>query len=234
MCLDGFDIIAREHPEIGRQLNAIKAVLLKTGPNPVLQTEVIAELASVPRSVTEHVLRRLIDLQSLRYEERLLCPSCGEVVLDDEDNCENCDLDLQVQQPRKETFMTFEGRSCCSDDFWEGAAEGVVVGVITALPMEAAAVLKIFDELGVVVRCSTAYDIGLIHGIGGTHHVVHATSTLNGNTAAGVVGTKLIERFPTVRYIILVGIAGVIPNPKDPQKHARLGDVVVSDVNGVV
>ena len=34
--------------------------------------------------------------------------------------------------------------------------------------------------------------------------------------------------------VIMVGIAGGVPNPAKPDDHVRLGDVVVSDRNGVV
>ena len=55
-----------------------------------------------------------------------------------------------------------------------------------------------------------------------------------GNNIAATRATLLLEHFPTVTSIIMVGIAGGVPNPENPDTHVRLGDIVVSDRKGVV
>ena len=44
----------------------------------------------------------------------------------------------------------------------------------------------------------------------------------------------MLGRFPTVKSVLMVGIAGGVPDPTKPDEHVRLGDVVVSDRYGVV
>ena len=43
----------------------------------------------------------------------------------------------------------------------------------------------------------------------------------------------MLNAFPNIEDVILVGIAGGIPHPESADKHVRLGDIVVSDQQGV-
>ncbi|HEV2780119.1 MAG TPA: hypothetical protein VGX25_12065 [Actinophytocola sp.] len=53
------------------------------------------------------------------------------------------------------------------------------------------------------------------------------------NPSAALATTSMIKAFPTVRDVLLVGIAGAVPRPDVPDKNVALGDVVVSDRIGV-
>jgi nucleoside phosphorylase len=55
-----------------------------------------------------------------------------------------------------------------------------------------------------------------------------------GNNVAAARGTLLLQHFPSVEAIVMVGIAGGVPNPDKADDHVRLGDVVVSDRRGVI
>jgi len=58
-------------------------------------------------------------------------------------------------------------------------------------------------------------------------------STL-GNNAAAIRASQMLDHFPHLESVIMVGIAGGIPNPTKPDEHVRLGDVVVSGQGSVV
>jgi nucleoside phosphorylase len=55
-----------------------------------------------------------------------------------------------------------------------------------------------------------------------------------GNNAAANRASSLLERFPGIEAVLMVGIAGGIPNPAKPDEHVRLGDIVVSAERGVI
>ncbi len=56
---------------------------------------------------------------------------------------------------------------------------------------------------------------------------------MGNNVATGAV-TQITRSFPSVDFIFMVGIAGGIPYPQDARDHVRLGDVVVSNEQGVL
>jgi nucleoside phosphorylase len=68
----------------------------------------------------------------------------------------------------------------------------------------------------------------------GYHDVALAMLHEMGNNMASARATQLLEHFPTAKNIIMVGIAGGVPSPQQPSNHVRLGDIVVSDKNGVI
>ena len=69
---------------------------------------------------------------------------------------------------------------------------------------------------------------------GGVHRVVLALMSDMGNNSAAISATRLLESFPRVRHFIMCGIAGGVPRFGLPEHDVRLGDIVVSDRNGVV
>lgn len=111
-------------------------------------------------------------------------------------------------------------------------------GIITALSKEYAAVLvmlqnpveKNFPGSGAGRR----FLVGDIPARSGKHRVVLLLLPDMGNNPAAIGATLLHNYFPTVDSIIMVGIAGGVPNSVKPEDNVRLGDVVVSDRNGVV
>jgi nucleoside phosphorylase len=69
---------------------------------------------------------------------------------------------------------------------------------------------------------------------GAPHSVVVGLLPTAGNNLAAVVATTLALDFPTVRELVVVGIAGAVPNPEKPDQHVRLGDIVASGERGVI
>ena len=68
---------------------------------------------------------------------------------------------------------------------------------------------------------------------GGVHQIVLALAA-EGENSAAIRSTLLLSAFPSLTDLIMVGIAGGIPFPSKPDRHVRLGDIVVSGEGGVV
>jgi nucleoside phosphorylase/tetratricopeptide (TPR) repeat protein len=117
-------------------------------------------------------------------------------------------------------------------------AQPPTVGIITALPHESAAVRTVLGEPPRIdVPGSGAGRIYWMGDVpsprGGSHRVVVAEAGM-GNNVAAIRASLLLSHFPTVRSIIMCGIAGGVPNPDKPADHVRLGDIIVSNIKGVV
>src|SRR3954471_24498261 len=112
----------------------------------------------------------------------------------------------------------------------EALAQRVTVGIVTALPKEHVAVKAMLD--GPVDHDD--YILGEMPAKGGGTHVVALLRTGMGNTASAAKTAKLLARLDTIDAILMVGIAGGVPNTAVPWEHVRLGDIVVSDHRGVI
>lgn len=126
-----------------------------------------------------------------------------------------------------------------SDIYSQDELSNLRIGLITALPKEMAALETVVDRLRPYDVFSREnhqrYFFGDIPGSNGRqHHVVLALLPDMGTNPAATVTSRLLQRFPSVKDIIMVGIAGGVPHPMKPDEHVRLGDVVVSDRGGVV
>ncbi|GEM_PF-4809674 len=113
------------------------------------------------------------------------------------------------------------------------------IGIVTALPKEYVAVKALFDKPEEQwfpgQGAGRQYITGKVPGSnGGRHTVVLCLLSDMGNNSAATRTTLLLEHFPSIQSVIMVGIAGGVPNPDKPDKHVRLGDIVVSNRNGVV
>jgi len=79
------------------------------------------------------------------------------------------------------------------------------------------------------------YMLGEIPSLrGGTHQVVLAQTIRMGNTSSAIGASKMLLDFPSIDVIIMCGIAGGVPNPDSVDDHVRLGDIVVSNGQGVI
>lgn len=112
------------------------------------------------------------------------------------------------------------------------------LGIITALPKEYVAIktlLETQEEFVVQGRgAGRRYLLGQVPAInGGKHHVVLSLADM-GNNIAAARATLLLEHFPSVTAIIMTGIAGGVPHPTKTDDHVRLGDIVVSNRQGVI
>ncbi|WP_433364712.1 hypothetical protein ACQPZX_34460 [Actinoplanes sp. CA-142083] len=68
---------------------------------------------------------------------------------------------------------------------------------------------------------------------GRPHRAVLVTLADGDTRNAAATCTDMLRSFPHVRCVIMVGIAGGVPAPRQPQEHVRLGDVVVA-FDGIV
>jgi nucleoside phosphorylase len=102
------------------------------------------------------------------------------------------------------------------------------VAWICALPIEKTAARNMLDELHLAPpqpdHDKNIYTFGSICG----HNVVIVYQGYIGTTAATIVATRMEATFRKLRFSLLVGIAGGVPDEKD----IRLGDVVVSKGDG--
>lgn len=102
------------------------------------------------------------------------------------------------------------------------------VAWLCALPIEKAAARNMLDELHVTPPQpeydKNIYTFGRICG----HNVVIVCQGDMGTTAASIVATRMDSTFRRLRFGLLVGIAGGVPEEKD----IRLGDVVISQGDG--
>lgn len=113
------------------------------------------------------------------------------------------------------------------------------IGIIVALPEE-------FDAVRVMLANEKRYRaegpgggreylLGDIPSVRqGVHQVVVAQTMDMGNTSAASRASKMLMDFDGIDHLIMCGIAGGVPHPRDPQEHVRLGDIVVSNRKGVI
>ena len=119
------------------------------------------------------------------------------------------------------------------DDPWSD----VTIGIITALPVEAAAMVALMGRT-VTARIADdrgEYRVGHLESADARrpHRVVLATMADDNNRNAATTCANMVRSFPRLRSVIMTGVAGGVPAPQDPRHHVRLGDVVVA-VDGVV
>jgi nucleoside phosphorylase len=112
-------------------------------------------------------------------------------------------------------------------------------GIITALPKEAAAVEAVFggsSPLPSISRSAMSFrSLRCLAADGGEHHVVLGQALRMGNNSASVAAASMLGQFQNITDILIVGIAGGVPNISAARTgdrcddHVRKGDVVVSD-----
>lgn len=109
------------------------------------------------------------------------------------------------------------------------------VAIICALPLEATAVLALFEKtwdpraVGKAPGGTNEYSFGLI----AAHHVVVVHMSGPGKVRAATTAADLRTSFPNLGLVLLVGICGGAPyGSKSRSVELQLGDVVVS--TGVV
>jgi nucleoside phosphorylase len=113
-------------------------------------------------------------------------------------------------------------------------SEQVAFGIVTALPKEYAAMKCMLDAATDLVLRGRVYSLGRVPAKDGQIHWVALALADQGTAAATYRATLLSEDFPQIEAIIMCGIAGGVPNVDKPDRHARLGDVVVSGEGGIV
>jgi nucleoside phosphorylase len=107
--------------------------------------------------------------------------------------------------------------------------EHYTVGWVCALPIEFAAAQEMLDEKHPSLPVDSGDPNSYILGRIGDHNVVISClpASKTGTTSATAVAIRLKSTFPSIRFGLMVGVGGGVPNT-DPSKDIRLGDVVVS------
>ncbi|KEY68196.1 hypothetical protein S7711_09107 [Stachybotrys chartarum IBT 7711] len=107
------------------------------------------------------------------------------------------------------------------------SSEDYTVGWICPLPCELAAAVSMLDERHSppLAQCNVD-DNNYVLGRIGAHNVVMTClpGGSKGKVAAAVAATRMTVTFGSLRFLLLVGTAGGVPNGKD----VRLGDVIIS------
>ncbi|KAH8800442.1 nucleoside phosphorylase domain-containing protein [Xylogone sp. PMI_703] len=109
------------------------------------------------------------------------------------------------------------------------------VAVVCALPHEMTAARAMLDQEHPPLRSKDAQDhnsyvLGHAHG----HNIVIAClpAGVYGTNAAAMVARDLLRTFTGIRFGLMLGIGGGIPNLRE-NRDIRLGDVVVSQPEGI-
>ncbi len=114
----------------------------------------------------------------------------------------------------------------------------ISIGILTALKEELRAIEVLVINKSIINKKkrkgNSLYFYGEIPSNDGKiHHIVY-TRTFMGNNMAAIKVIQMVNDFPNVETVLMVGIAGGVPNPEDLQNHVRLGDVVVSNQDGII
>lgn len=119
----------------------------------------------------------------------------------------------------------------------ESLASLATVAVLTALPVEQAAMQLMLDgpvQYSTPGNAPGEYWLGTVPSTDGREHVVVLGPCSVGENLAAANATILFERFSRIETVIMVGIAGAVPDPTKPEEDVHLGDVVVCNGDGVV
>jgi nucleoside phosphorylase len=113
----------------------------------------------------------------------------------------------------------------------------VTIGIVTALWNESAAVRKFVDHAERLHfdEDPNEYWVGFLGSSDNARpHRVAVVQLPEDNTRnAAATCIELLRTFQGIRCVLMVGIAGGIPAVEQPERHVRLGDVVVA-VEGIV
>ncbi|KAF4855885.1 Kinesin light chain [Colletotrichum siamense] len=112
-------------------------------------------------------------------------------------------------------------------------ASDFTIGWVCALPIELAAASGMMDEEYAQLPSQTTDSNVYSYGRIGVHNIVVAClpSGQMGTNSAATVASQMKSSFPSLRFGLLVGIGGGVPNVEE-NVDIRLGDVVVSQPSG--
>ncbi|MCY1138993.1 hypothetical protein OWR29_13370 [Actinoplanes sp. Pm04-4] len=103
---------------------------------------------------------------------------------------------------------------------------------MAALPVELGALIEVVDDVRTYKDDDDPNDYRLGRIPSGTagqfHSVVLLIPPRDGTQLAATCCAHMLRTFPNIRTVIMTGIAGGIPRPRQPHKHVRLGDIVVA------
>ncbi|EPS44771.1 hypothetical protein H072_1200 [Dactylellina haptotyla CBS 200.50] len=105
------------------------------------------------------------------------------------------------------------------------------IGWIAALPVEMAAAKAMLDDIHEILPNRPTDRNTYIFGAIESHNIVITCLPEYGTIPVAVVASHMQSSFPSLRYYLMVGIGGGVPNP-NKTVDIRLGDIVVSKPTG--
>jgi nucleoside phosphorylase len=110
---------------------------------------------------------------------------------------------------------------------------GPTIGIVTALPEEFAAMQAFIEDADgprTVAKDRAVYFLGTLPSRDSyqPHGVVLTLLRDTGNTAAAEACANLSRSYPSIGTVIMCGIACGVPGIEHPERHVRLGDIVVA------
>jgi nucleoside phosphorylase len=133
---------------------------------------------------------------------------------------------------RADRLHLARGRSTRQETGNRSSATTPIFGNLTALPEEFAAMRSFIDNprRANVEGDRADYLIGTMPSAdrGRAHTVALTILGETGNDAAASACTNLLRSYRSVRCLLMAGIAAGVPDPRRPERHVRLGDIVVA------
>lgn len=112
------------------------------------------------------------------------------------------------------------------------------IALITALPIEYSAVKTLLEheafKTDLVTIKERRYLYFEIDTDNGSCNIVLPSPSGMGNNLSAVRTTEVVNDYPSIKFVILCGIAGGVSDHHDIERDVRLGDVVVSNGKGVI
>lgn len=148
-------------------------------------------------------------------------------------------ISIQNRINRQKTYAPMQEKSGYGQDTLNQEVIESTIGIVTALPKEFAAMKAVLDTESISFEVpkndNNDYAIGYIKRLkGNSIKVVVALMKEMGTNNAASTTTNILRSFPEINDIIICGIAGGVPNISKSDEHVRLGDIVVSDKNGIL
>lgn len=114
----------------------------------------------------------------------------------------------------------------------DSGRDDVTIGIMTAVIPERSAVSRLLMHAETVRFDGdpNSYEVGYLASTESDrpHRVALVMLPQDNTRNAAVACTELLRTFQSIRCVIMVGVAGGVPNVAEPEHHVRLGDVVVA------
>lgn len=122
-----------------------------------------------------------------------------------------------------------EGRRRLERALELGRSNTPTLAILTALPEEFTCVKQLLTWQGDRINDPSIFGVfGELPGLGGQSHAVVVAQTVEAGTIDAAVTVEGLRRlFPSIRLVVMCGIACGVPRINEPARHVRLGDIVV-------
>jgi nucleoside phosphorylase len=247
MSLRELDIIWKDNIRLKRRVDSIKNYILETklSNGELIDLHHLVSYTKIPENQLIPILKIGIDSGLFIPMYKYYCTNIKIGQTEDYKTVEEfCDVCCKNHEFKKEEMklgykiLFLTGAESIIDITEINNLNDYQIGIITALPHEFEAFKVLLENRKEIKVQGTGagrrYILGEISSKSkGKHFVVLALADMGNNTAA-IRATLLLEHFKSVKSIIMVGIAGGVPNVENIEEHVRLGDIVVSNQGGVI